>query len=141
MTHISLEMTPYRCRKLRRSLLTFLKFCSIFVFFSFFWKFPKYWTPVFGWDTPLLKLKIWFLQRNPKHNNSNISPMWAPFHSKWPYIDTGSSEDHFWHFWNFVNFCVFLTFLEIPKILNTRHWLRYSTFKIEGMAFTKESKT
>ena len=113
--------TSYWCRNLPTSRLTFLKFCSIFVFFSFFWKFPKYWTPVIGWDTALLKLKIWLLQRTPKPENSNISLMQPPFRSKWPYLDTGSSWDHFWHFWNFVNFCVFLTFLEIPKILNTRY--------------------
>ena len=141
MTHISLEISLYRCRKLRRSLLTFLKFCSIFVFFTFFSKFPKYSFPVFGWNTSLLKLKIWLLQRTPKPENSNISLMRPPLHSKWPYLDTGSSWDHFWHFWNVVNFCVFLTFLEIPKILNILYWLRYSTFKVEGMASTKESKT
>ena len=36
-----------------------------------------------------------------------------------------------------LNFCVFLIFLKIPKILKTRYWPRYSTFKIEDISFTK----
>ena len=40
-----------------------------------------------------------------------------------------------------LNFCFFLIFLEIPKVLNTRFWLRHTTFKVEDMVFTKESKT
>ena len=134
-------MTSWRCRKLRWSLLRFLKFCSIFLFFSFFWKFPKYWTPVFGWDTPLLKLNIWLLQRNPKPNNANSSLMWPPFHSKWPHIGTGSSGDHFWHFWNFAEFLCFSDFFGNFPNIETPYWLRCRTFKVGDMRFTKEFRT
>ena len=110
MTPILLDMTSYRCRKLRRSLLTFLKFSWIFVFFWFFWKFPKKWKPRIGRDTALLKLKIWLLQRDSEPNTANNSLKWPPFHSIWPHIDAGSSWDHFWHFSNFAQFLCFSVF-------------------------------
>ena len=40
-----------------------------------------------------------------------------------------------------LNFCVFLILLEIPKKIKTPYWLRYSTFKVEDMRFTKEFST
>jgi len=109
-TFISLEMTLYRQRKLRRSLLTFLKFCSIFGVFWFFWKFPKKWKPLIDWDTALLKLKICVLQRDSELNTATNSLIWPLFHSEWPHIDGGSSGDHFWHFWNFAEFLCFSEF-------------------------------
>ena len=41
----------------------------------------------------------------------------------------------------FLNFCVFLVFLEISEKMKTPYWLRYSPFKVEDMAFTKEFRT
>ena len=110
MAPIPLELSFYGYMKLRRSLLTFLKCSSIFVFFWFFWKFPKKWKPRIGWDIALLKLRISLLQRDPKPNTANNSLKWPAFHSKWPHIDTGSSGDHFWHFWNFAQFLCFSVF-------------------------------
>ena len=110
LTSISLEMTSYRWRKLRRSLLTFLEFCWIFVFFWMFWKLPKKSKPLIGWDTTILKLKICVLQRDSEPNTANNSLKWPPFHSIWPHIDAGSSGDHFWHFWNFPEFLCFSGF-------------------------------
>ena len=40
-----------------------------------------------------------------------------------------------------LNFWVFLIFLEIPKKMKTPYWLRYNTFKVEDMRFTKGFRT
>ena len=40
-----------------------------------------------------------------------------------------------------LNFCLLLIFLEILKILKTPYWLRYSSFNVEDMRFTKEFRT
>ena len=134
-------MTSYRWRKLRRLLLTFLEFCWIFVFFWIFWKFPKKWKPLIGWDTALLKLKICVLQRDSEPKSASNSLIWPSFHSKWPYIDRGSSGDHFWHFWNFAQFLCFSDFFGNSPNIETPYWLRYSTFKVEDMRFTKGFRT
>ena len=110
MTCISLEMTSYGYRKFGRSLLTFLKFSWIFVFFWFFWKFPKKWKPRVGWDTALLKLRIWVLERDSEPNTVNNSLKWLAFYSNWPHIDTESSWDHFWHLSHFPAFLCFSGF-------------------------------
>ena len=141
MTPISHEMSSYRWRKVRRSLLTFLKFCWIFVFFWFFWKFPKYWKLVIGWDTALLKLKICHLQGEWEPNTANNSLMWPPYHTKWHHIDGERSGDHFWHFWNFAELLCFSDFFGNFQNIKTRYWPRYSYFKVEDMPFIKQFRT
>ena len=66
--------------------------------------------PIIGWDTSLLKLKICVLQRNSESKPASNSLIWPSFHSEWPYIDRGSSGDHFWDFWNFAQFLWFFVF-------------------------------
>ena len=40
-----------------------------------------------------------------------------------------------------LNFWGFLIFLEIPKKMKNPYWLRYNTFKVEDMRFTKGFRT
>jgi len=136
MTTISLDTTSYRCRKLRRSLLTFLKFSWIFVFFWVFWKFPKKWKPRIGWDTALLKLRMWLLQRDSEPNTTNISLKWPAFHSNWPHIDAASSGDYFWHFWNFPEFLCFSHFFGNSDNA-TKKWTFFRTEKFRSKNFEK----
>ena len=110
MARNSLEMTSYVYRKRGILLLTFLKFSWFFVFSWGFWKFPQKWKPRIGWDTALLKLKIWLLQRDSEPNTVNNSLQWTAFHSNRSSIDTTSSGDHFWNFWNFPEFLCFSGF-------------------------------
>ena len=128
MTPILLDMASYICRKVTRSLMTFLEFSWIFVFFWFFWKLPKKWKPHIGWDTALLKLKICVLQRDSEPKSASNSLIWPSFHSKWPCIDRGSSGDQFWHFWNFAQFLGFSDFFgnsqknENPLLAEIQHF-------------------
>ena len=97
--------------------------------------------PLIGWDTALLKLTICVLQRDSELNTATNSLIWPLFHSKWPHIDGASSGDYFWHFWNFAEFLCFSDcFWNSPNI-ETPCWLRYRTFKVEDMRFTKEFRT
>ena len=88
----------------------FWNFSQFFCFSDFFWKLPKKWKPLIGWDTTLLKLKICVLQRDSELNTATNSLIWPLLHSQWPHIDGGSSGDHFWHFWNFAEFLCFSEF-------------------------------
>ena len=114
-----------------------LNFCVFLIFLEIL----QILKPLIGWDTALLKLKIRVLQRNSEPNKANNSLIWPLFHSKWRRIDWGSSGDHFWHFWIFAQFLCFSDFFGNPPNIETPYWLRYSTFKVEDMHFTKEFRT
>ena len=111
------------------------------IFLILFCKFPKYWKPLIGWDTALLKLKICVLQRDSEPNTAPNTLIWHSFDPIWPHIDRGSSGDHFWHFWNFAQFLCFSDFFGNSPNIETSYWLRYSTCKVEDSRFTKEFRT
>ena len=83
-----------------------LNFCVFLIFLEIL----QILKPLIDGDTALLKLEICVSKRNSEPNNDHNSFKWRPFHSIWPYIDAGSSEDHFWHFWNFPEFLCFSGF-------------------------------
>ena len=111
-----------------------LNFCVFLIFLEIL----QMLKPLIGWDTALSKMKIRVLQRNSEPNKGNNSLIWHLFHSKWPRIDRGISGYHFWHFWNFAQFLSFSDFLGNSPNIEIPYWLRYSTFKVEDMHFTKE---
>ena len=123
------------------SLLTFLKFCWIFVLFWFFSNLPKYWKPIIVRDTVLLKVNISISKRNSEPNTANNSFILPSFHLKWPDNDEWKPEITFDIFQILLNFCIFLIFLEILNILKNPYWLRCYTFKVGDISFTKKFRT